>query len=125
MKRLFALIFLATTLSGCMWGRMQMNDPSIVDRAKAIKPGVTTAVEVPRILGAPPMVRMLGKDAHYYNYTFGDTKNEGLMLIILNFSRTSSYNSTLSIEIDPATQVVREVYLPKVPELEWRFWPFD
>lgn len=102
-----------------------MNDPSIVERAKTIRPGVTKAVEVPRILGAPPMMRLMSKDAHYYNYTFGDTKNQGLMLMVVNFSRTSSYNSTLSVEVDPASGVVREVYLPKIPKLEWRFWPFD
>lgn len=122
MRKLIPIVLFA--LSGCMWGRVQTNDPSIVDAAKRLKPGVTRAVEVPRILGAPPMMRVMGRDAIYYNYTFGDSKNEGLMLVIFNFSRANSYNTTLSVEIDPDTDLVREVYIPKVPALSWNFWPF-
>lgn len=122
MRKLFPILLLA--FGGCMWGRVQTNDPSIVEAAKQLKPGVTSAVEVPRILGAPPMMRVMGRNAIYYNYTFGDSKNEGLMLVIFNLSRANSYNTTLSVEIDPETDLVREVYVPEVPELSWSFWPF-
>lgn len=118
------LPFLLLATGGCMWGRVQTNDPEIVVAAKKLRPGVTSATEVPRILGAPPMMRVMGNDAIYYNYTFGDSKNEGLMLVIFNLSRANSYNTTLSVEIDPETDLVREVYIPKIPELSWSFWPF-
>ena len=118
------LILSVLLLQGCMWNRMRINDPGIAQRASAIKPGVTKGAEVPRLLGAQPTMRMPGKDRHTYGYTYGDGKTGGLMLILFNFTRTSTVAETLYVEVDPANDLVTGLYIPPARELDWRFWPF-
>jgi len=114
----------ALLVSGCMWGRMTVNDPSVADRARSIRPGVTKAEDVANIIGAQPTMRLPGKERLLFGYTYADTKNNGLMLLVLNFMRSTTVTDTLYIEADAKTGLVSQVYLPKHHELEWRFWPF-
>ena len=116
--------FLAVLMSGCMWGRMQVNDPTVADRARRIRPGVTRGAQVADIIGAQPSLRMPQKDYTLFGYTYADTKSHGLMLLIVNFTRSTTATDTLYIEVDAKTGVVSNVYFPKHHELEWRFWPF-
>jgi len=111
-------------LSGCMWSRMRVNDPTVADRAKAIKPGVTRAEEIADIIGAQPTMRVPGKDYLLFGYTYGDTKNNGLMLLAFNFMRSTTVTDTLYIAVDERTGLVAAVHYPKHHEIEWRFWPF-
>ncbi len=110
--------------SGCMWGRVKVNDPSVVDSARFIKPGSTHISELENILKAQPTLRIPGKDMTLLGYTYSDRKNNGLMLIAVNFMRSTTVTDTLYIEADPATQIVRKVHIPPKRTLEWRFWPF-
>lgn len=110
--------------SGCMWGRVKVNDPSVVDSARSIKPGSTHISELENILNVQPTFRMPGKDMILLGYTYSDTKNNGLMLIAVNFMRSTTVTDTLYIEADPVTQIVRKVHIPPKRTLEWRFWPF-
>ena len=111
-------------LSGCMWGRVKVNDPSVVDSARSIKPGSTHISELENILKVQPTFRMPGKDMLLLGYTYSDTKNNGLMLIAVNFMRSTTVTDTLYIEADPVTQNVRKVHIPPKRTPEWRFWPF-
>ena len=111
--------------SGCMWGRMQVNDPTVADRARRIRPGVTRGDQIVEIIGAQPSMRMPQKDYTLFGYTYADTKSHGLMLLVVNFTRSTTATDTLYIEVDAKTGVVSNVYFPKHHELEWRFWPFD
>lgn len=125
--RFFGLALVAATLmlaSGCMWSRLQINDPAVAERAKAIRPGVTKAEEIAGIIGAQPTMRLPGKDFLLFGYTYGDTKGNGLMLIAFNFMRSTTVTDTLYIESDAKTGLVTQVYLPQHHEVEWRFWPF-
>ena len=110
--------------SGCMWGRVKVNDPSVVDSARFIKPGSPHMSELENILKVQPTFRMLSKDMTLLGYTYSDTKNNGLMLIAVNFMRSTTVTDTLYIEADPMTQIVRKVHIPPKRTLEWRFWPF-
>ena len=110
--------------SGCMWGRVKVNDPSVVDSARFIKPGSTHISELENILKVQPTFRMPGKEMTLLGYTYSDTKNNGLMLIAVNFMRSTTVTDTLYIEADPVTQIVRKVHIPPERTLEWRFWPF-
>jgi hypothetical protein len=112
------------SFSGCMWGRVKVNDPSVADSARSVKPGVTRVSELDDILKVQPTLRMPGKDMTLLGYTYSDTKNNGLMLIAVNFMRSTTVTDTLYIEADPATQIVRKVHIPPKRTLEWRFWPF-
>ena len=110
--------------SGCMWGRVKVNDSSVVDSARFIKPGSTHISELENILKVQPTLRMPGKDMTLLGYTYSDTKNNGLMLIAVNFMRSTTVTDTLYIEADPVTQIVRKVHISPKRTLEWRFWPF-
>lgn len=107
-----------------MWGRVKVNDPTIADLARSIKPGVTRTSELDDLLKAHPTFRMPGKDTALLGYTYSDTKNHGLMLIAVNFMRSTTVTDTLYIEADPKTHVVQKVHIPPKRTHEWRFWPF-
>lgn len=112
------------SFSGCMWGRVKVNDPSVADSARLVKPGVTRVSELSDILKMQPTLRMPGKDITLLGYTYSDTKNNGLMLVVVNLMRSETVTDTLYIEADPVTQIVKKVHIPPKRTLEWRFWPF-
>lgn len=116
--------FILTLFSGCMWGRAKVNDPSIADLALTIKPGKTLVSELDDMLKAHPTLRIPGNDTTLLGYTYSDTKNHGLMLIAVNFMRSTTITDTLYIEADPGTHVVQKVHIPPRRTPEWRFWPF-
>ena len=58
-------------LSGCMWGGVKVNDPSVVDSARSIKPGSTHISELENILKAQPTLRIPGKDTTLLEYRAG------------------------------------------------------
>ncbi len=124
MKHIFLVVTSALMLSGCLWGRMRMNDPSITERARLIRVGRTTGAQLADILKAEPTMRLPGKDATLYGYTYGDTKTHGLMLVIVNFTRATAVTDTLYVEVDPKTDLVRKVHVPPKREIEWEYWPF-
>lgn len=116
---------LAFGTSGCMWGRLQVNDPEIVVRAKAIRPGITNVDQLRGILQAEPTLRLPGKGSTLLGYTYADTKSNGLVLIVVNFSKTQTVAETLYVEVDSETGLVRRTYVPGKRELEWEWNPFD
>ena len=124
MKRIVLSVLIALTLGGCMWGRMKVNDDTIVDRAGLIKVGSTKGAQVPAILGAQPTMRMPGKSHAVLGYTYADTKSSGLMLILFNFTRSTTVADTLYVETDAESDLVTRVYIPPKRKIEWRFWPF-
>ena len=122
--RLVVLATLSMVLSGCMWSRARINDPAILDRARAIRPGVTKAEELPAILKAQPTRKRPEGNLVTYEYSYSDTKSKTFTLILVTFSRTEDVTETLYVETDAATGVV--VRVPKLVhhEPEWRWWPF-
>ena len=122
--RLFSYSVIAL-LSGCIWSRARINDPAIVERAKAIRPGVTKTVDLPSILKAQPTRERTDGKSVTYEYSYSDAKSETFTLILVTFSRTEDVTETLYVEADKATGLVTRV--PKLPphESEWRCWPFD
>ena len=121
---LVCIAVFSLSFCGCKWGRVKVNDPSVADSARSVKPGVTRVSELDDILKVQPTLRMPGKDMTLLGYTYSDTKNNGLMLAVVNFMRSETVTDTLYIEADPVTQIVRKVHIPPKRTLEWRFWPF-
>lgn len=113
-----------TALSGCMWSRVKVNDPTVAELAHSVKPGTTTEQELEDILKSHPTLRIPGKHSTILGYTYSDTKNHGLMLIAVNFMRSTTVTDTLYVEVDPKTKTVQKVHIPKKRTTEWRFWPF-
>ncbi len=124
LTRIVLTVVLAAFCSGCMWSRVRMNDPDIVERARAIRPGVTKAVELQEILRAQPTRKRPEGGSVTYEYSYADSRTKMFSIIILTFSRTENVTETLYIETDAASGVVTRV--PKLVrhEPEWRFWPF-
>ena len=121
--RLFGYSVIAL-LSGCIWSRARINDPAIVERAKAIRPGVTKAVDLPTILEVQPTRQRSEGKSVTYEYSYSDAKSETFSLILVTFSRTEDVTETLYVETDAATGLVTRVPKLASREPEWRCWPF-
>ena len=111
-------------LPGCMWSRTRINDPEILNRAKAIRPGVTQAAELPHLLGAQPTRKRAEGQRVTYEYSYSDAKTKVFSLLVVSFSRMEDVTETLYIETDAETGKVVEVPKLEHHEPEWRFWPF-
>lgn len=98
-------------------GRVKVNDPSIVDRAAYIRPGRTKVSELGQILHADPSLRMPIQDGTILGYTYADTKANGLILILFNFTKSQTVAQTLYVMIDPETGVVKKVFIPERKEI--------
>ena len=110
--------------SGCMWSRARINDPEILERAKAIKPCVTKARELPAILKAQPTRKRREGRLVTYEYSYSDSKSKTFSLILVSFSRTEDTTETLYVETDAETGVVLRVPKLEHHDPEWRWWPF-
>lgn len=127
MKSLLKMTVVAALVSasaGCMWSRMRMNDPEIVNRARAITPGRTKIADLPRILGAQPTRKRTVGDAVTYEYSYSDAKTKSFSLILISWSRTENVTETLYVEADARTGLVTAVPRLDHHEPEWRLWPF-
>jgi len=122
-KTVVALALL-TLAGGCMWSRSRMNDPEIVVRAQAIRPGVTKADELASILGAQPTRKTRAGKTVVYEYSYSDVKTKSFMIVLVNFSRTENVTETLYVETDAETGVVTRLPPLGLHEPEWRWWPF-
>ena len=122
--RLLALVMLSSLAPGCMWSRARINDPEIVERAKAVRPSVTKAEELPSILKAQPTRKRREGRLMTYEYSYSDTKSKTFTLLLVSFSRTEDTTETLYVETDAETGIV--VRVPKLEhhDPEWRWWPF-
>lgn len=125
-KLSIAFLFLAVMIvtEGCMWSRARLNDPEILERAKAIKPGVTKIADLPNILQAQPTRMHKTDHCLVYEYSFADSKTKVFTIILLSFSRTESVSETLYVEADIETGVVTRIPQLSQHDPEWRFWPF-
>ena len=121
--RLFGLSVIVLC-SGCIWSRARINDPAILNRAKAITPGMTKAAELPGILGAQPTRKRAEGPLVTYEYSYSDAKTKTFTLLLISFSRTEDVTETLYVETDAATGVVTRVPKLEHHEPEWRWWPF-
>ena len=117
-------VLLTALAEGCMWSRARLNDPEILERARAIVPGVTKAADLSKLLQAQPTRMHKTGNALVCEYSYADSKTKVFTLILLSFSRTESVTETLYVESDAETGVVTRVPRLVRHEPEWRFWPF-
>lgn len=108
-----------------MWSRVKVNDPDIVLRSYSIVEGRTSESELENILLAKPTTRIPAEGFHTLAYSFSDTKQNGLVLVVVNFSRSTTVAETLYVDVDSGTGKVKKVHRPHIPAVEWRFWPFS
>jgi outer membrane protein assembly factor BamE (lipoprotein component of BamABCDE complex) len=99
MRKLLALAAAHIALNGCYFGKKIDDRPWAQEVVDKIKPGKTTKEEVLRMMGPPKLViRLLESEA--YMYVASTEKTSGLVLIILNMSRTDRQYDAVTIIIN-------------------------
>jgi len=99
MRRLLTLAAALIALNGCYFGKKIDDRPWAQEVVDKIKPGKTTKEEVLRMMGPPKLViRLLESEA--YMYVASTEKTSGLVLIILNMSRTDRQYDAVTIIIN-------------------------
>jgi hypothetical protein len=102
-----------------------VNDPSIPERAEAVVPGTTTAEELPGILGSEPLSFLeVGDGRRLLIWGYGESKTEGLNLLIVSFSRTNSGLDTAYFLVDAKGTVSRKWVGTNSRDLPWEWWSF-
>ena len=110
---------------GCSWSRAVVNDPSIRERADAVVPGTTTADDLPRILGCEPLSFIeVGDGRRLLIWGYGESKTEGLNLLVVSFSRTNTGLDTAFFLVDAAGVVRRKWVGTNSRDLPWEWWSF-
>jgi hypothetical protein len=119
-----AILVLVTALSGCGWNRQQINHANLPDRITGVVSGQTTLAELESMIGGPATAITPVGDKRLYTYTFGDSKTEGLYLILLNISKTNTGIDTASFLVNQ-DNVVEAMQVGKNSEdLPWEWWAF-
>jgi outer membrane protein assembly factor BamE (lipoprotein component of BamABCDE complex) len=99
MRKLLALAAALIALNGCYFGKKIDDRPWAQEVVDKIKPGKTTKEEVLRMMGPPKLViRLLESEA--YMYVASTEKTSGLVLIILNMSRTDRQYDAVTVIIN-------------------------
>ena len=111
--------------SGCLWSRVKVNDTSFPEKARTVKPNVTTAKDVLKTMGQPPnSVISLKNGRHVYVYNSSESKTKGLNLLFLIISKTNTRSDSTYFLISKAG-IVESVSYAKPGELSWEWWAFD
>lgn len=120
-----ALGMLVVALGGCTFNRAQINQADLTQRMAGVVPGQTTIAEVEAMAGSTATsITPLGGGKLLYAYTFGDSKTAGLMLIILNISKTNAGFDTALFLVDENGVVEWAGVGQNSEDLPWQWWAF-
>ena len=99
MLKLIAVSAALFALNGCYFGKKLDDRPWPVEVISRIQPGKTTKAEVLQMLGPPKLItRLLESEA--YMYVASVEKNSGLILILLNMSRSDRQYDAVTVIIN-------------------------
>ncbi len=119
-----AVIAALAMTTGCSWSRNKINDTTIVSRQQLIQVGTTPIADVPSILAAAPSAIVpLPSGGNQYSFVFGDSRTNGLNLILFNFAKTNLVTSAIYITSDK-DGIVNHVSQSHTADPEWQWWPF-
>ena len=120
-----ALLAAAAAAAGCSFHRTDINDPTLPGRAERVVPGETKAADLPGILGSHPVNFIALPDgSRLLVYTYGQSKSEGLSLVVVSISRTNTAIDTAFFLADPSG-VVREKWVGvNSKDVPWEWWAF-
>lgn len=108
---------------GCMWSRVKVNDESLPARLAKVGKGMSLE-DVLTIARCQPSAILPSKEGRVVIYNTGDTKTEGLMLILVNVMKTNMSLQSIYFFLDANDRVVK-ILRSKSQEPEWEFWAFD
>ena len=99
MKRLIVLVAALGVLNGCYVSKKKDDRPLRAEVVAAIQVGKTTKAEVLQLLGPPKqIIRLLESEA--YMYVAPVEKNSGLVLLVLNLSRSDRQYDAVTVIIN-------------------------
>ena len=122
-----ALAVLAMLLAGpgCLWRRARTNVADLPQRMEGVVEGQTTVSQLEEIMGSPPnnVIQLSGGGAILL-YAFGDSKTNGMNLILLEITKTNVGVDSAIFIVD-ANNVIQEMTVSNnSQDLEWEFWAF-
>ena len=99
MRKLFALAVAVAALNGCYVSKKKDDRPWKPEIVARIQVGKTTKAEVLQLLGPPKqIIRLLESEA--YMYVAAVEKNSGLVLLVLNLSRSDRQYDAVTVIIN-------------------------
>lgn len=99
MGKLIAVAAALAVLNGCYFGKKMDDRPWPAEVVKKIQVGKTTKAEVLMLLGPPKqIVRLLESEA--YMYVASVEKNSGIVLLVLNLSRSDRQYDAVTVIIN-------------------------
>lgn len=124
---LFLLSVTATgLLSGCTWSRVKVNNEEVFEKSKQVEVGKTRADELETILGSPPnSIITLGGGREVQAYNFGDSKTNGLTLIVVNIMKTNARLDSAYFFIDANGIVERVSVSNNSADVPWEWNAFE
>ena len=99
MRNVIALAAALAVLNGCYVSKKKDDRPWAAETVAKIEVGKTTKADVLRLLGPPKqIIRLLESEA--YMYVAPVEKNSGLVLIVLNLSRSDRQYDAVTVIIN-------------------------
>jgi hypothetical protein len=99
MRKLLPLFAALAALNGCYFGKKMDDRPWPPGVVSKIEVGKTTKADVLRLMGPPKQViRLLESEA--YMYIASVEKNSGVVLLVLNLSRTDRQYDAVTVIIN-------------------------
>ena len=128
MHRILLLLSLVAVgfASGCTWSRVKVNSEEVLEKSKQIEVGKTKADELETILGSPPnSIIPLGGEREVQVYNFGDSKTNGLTLIVVNITKTNVRLDSAYFFIDADGVVERVSVSNNSEDVPWEWNAFE
>jgi len=99
MQKLIAAAVALLVLNGCYFARKKDDRPWPMDVVSKIEVGKTTKADVLKLLGPPKqIIRLLESEA--YMYVASVEKSSGLVLVVLNLSRSDRQYDAVTVIIN-------------------------
>lgn len=108
---------------GCMWSRVKVNDECLPARLAKVETGMSLE-DVVTFARCQPSAILPSKEGRILIYNTGDTKTEGLMLILVNVMKTNMSLESTYFFLDANDRVVK-ILRSGSQEPEWEFWAFN
>ena len=113
------------SFAGCTFSRARINAEDMFEKAGHVEVGKTKGAELESIIGSPPntIIPMQGgREVQIYN--FGDSKTNGLTLIIINILKTNVRFDSAYFFIDANGVVERKSISNYSKDVPWQWWAF-
>jgi hypothetical protein len=123
--RMLALLGVLCCLGACTFARAKINAEDVHEKVGNVQVGQTKAAELETIIGSPPNSIIPlpgGREVQIYN--FGDSKTNGLTLILLNISKTNLRFDSAYFFIDATGVVERKSVSNYSKDVPWQWWAF-